>query len=327
MNRMQQLTQWLSESLDLPTIELRPLAGDASFRRYYRVDASGQSYIVMDAEPTHEDCESFIKIAGWLEQANILVPHIQAKDLQHGFLLLSDLGDELLWRSLQQGDVDSLYRRAMDILIQMQVELQAVAPTLPAFDGDFIRMELQRYPDWYLTQVAQHAITLEEQQQFEQLTQQLIDIAAEQPQVFVHRDYHSRNIMRQPDSQLAVIDFQDAVYGPITYDLVSLLKDCYIAWPLVQIKRWVHYYYDKAIENGLLNDVSFEQFWLWFEWQGVQRHLKVIGIFARLAKRDGKKQFLQDITQAQHYMDDVRDRYTELQKYSIAFCVPADNRL
>lgn len=308
--RLEQLENWLNES-DITYQSIVPASADASFRRYFRITDEQNSYIVMDAPPEKEDCKPFVYIADLLFDFGLNVPLIIRQDLEQGFLLLGDLGDTVFLSELNNNTVDELYTSAMNSLLLM---LQNEQPDLPAYDKTLLRNELDLFPEWYLEKHLDISLSDKQKEVLEQTFELLINNALEQPQVCVHRDYHSRNLMvnkSNPDAP-GIIDFQDAVIGAITYDLVSLLKDCYINWPREKIEAWVEYFYTEAELREIINDVSFDEFLRWFDLMGLQRHLKVAGIFSRLKHRDGKTGYLKDIPRTMDYVFDVLERYPEL---------------
>jgi aminoglycoside/choline kinase family phosphotransferase len=307
--RLEQLKVWLNDcGIGYQTIE--PASADASFRRYFRINDQGYTFIVMDAPPEKEDCRPFIHIANLLLQRGLNVPKILQQDLEQGFLLLSDLGTTVFLSELNSDTVDDMYRVAMDALLQLQ---QYKNPDLPAYDENLLRTEMNLFPDWYLAKHLDLSLDVEQQAILEQSFALLVENALVQPQVCVHRDYHSRNLMINKDNprQPGVIDFQDAVIGAVTYDLVSLLKDCYIQWPREKVESWVHYFYSQALSRGIIADVSFETFLRWFDLMGLQRHIKVAGIFSRLYHRDGKSGYLNDIPLTMEYIFEVLNFYPE----------------
>lgn len=310
--RLSLLHSWVATILPDRAFHIAPVAGDASFRRYFRVNANDQRFIAMDAPPALENCEPFIAIANAFAQSPVRLPDIIAVDLEKGFLLLSDFGDQQLLPILNDESADALYRSAIDVLIQMQCCESIPNYVLPHFDDAQYWREFDIFFTWYLQKNQQKNLSLSEENELKKYYQLLINSAHEQPTVFVHRDYHSRNIMLCEDGELGILDFQDALYGPVTYDLVSLLRDCYIAWPQSQIENWVRYFYEKQVsENPSFSD-DFSTFLRWFDWMGLQRHLKCLGIFSRLYYRDHKSGYLKDIPRVQHYAISICDRYPEL---------------
>ena len=309
--RLDSLNQWLSGPLGLTDYTLRPASADASFRRYFRIfTADGQTLIAMDAPPDKEDCAPFVAISRMLHPLGIHVPEILAEDSAQGFLLLSDLGETLYLDRLNDDNVDRLYGDALGAL----AAIQACAPAsdLPLYDRQLLHTEMALFRDWLVTR--QLDISLDDAllQMLDHAFEALIANAEQQPQVFVHRDYHSRNLMVTSQGNPGVLDFQDAVAGPLTYDLVSLLKDCYIRWPKERVHKWAMGYYQSAVQTGILRDEHEADFIRWFDLMGVQRHLKAAGIFARLHLRDGKPGYLNDIPRTLQYIVDVSGDYPEL---------------
>jgi hypothetical protein len=302
------LSAWLRRHTDLGEARITAVSGDASFRRYFRASVGGRSYILMDAPPQREDCGPFIRITHTLEAAGLQVPHIHLADLDQGMLLLGDLGDELYLGHLSAQRADGLYADAFSALRR----IQGIDPSgLPPYDEDLLRREMGLFRDWFL---ARHlGITLDEADQeiLARSFDTLIRVAGEQPVVFVHRDYHSRNLLVTPAPSPGILDYQDAVAGPITYDLVSLLRDAYIAWPRERVLGWLRRYREHAAAEGLLEGVDEATWVRWFELMGVQRQLKVCGIFARLCHRDGKRGYLGDIPRTFGYLMDAAARYPE----------------
>ncbi len=309
-DRLEQLLTWLSGQPGLRPDTLEQVAGDASFRRYYRVvDADGVTRIVMDAPPEHEDCHPFVDVTARLETAGVHVPHIHAQDLEQGFLLLEDLGDMQYLDRLDQDSAARLYGDALDALLTFQSS--APSDDLPPYDEALLRFEMELFRDWLCVRHLGLELDVQENVMLDAIFTRLVENALEQPQLFVHRDYHSRNLMLTDSNSPGIIDFQDAVRGPITYDLVSLLKDAYIRWPLVQVDQWVAEYRKQALESGLINEEQASQFQRWFDLMGLQRHIKVAGIFARLYRRDGKAGYLADIPLVLDYILEMAGRYPE----------------
>ena len=312
-SRIEQLQQWLLGIADRWQIDAGTLASassDASFRRYFRV-ASGKtgSLIIMDAPPQHEDCRPFVEISGLRDQAGVQVPRVLEQDLEQGFLLLTDLGNTTYLSVLNAGNARALYGDAADALIKLQ---QASRPdVLPEYDRALLQRELDLFPDWYLSKHLGHALDDKTRAALTQVFGALLDNNLAQPQVWVHRDYHSRNLMVTDADNPGVLDFQDAVYGPITYDLVSLWRDAYIEWDEEQQIDWLVRYWEKARAAQLPVRADFGEFYRDFEWMGLQRHLKVLGIFARLYHRDGKDGYLQNLPLVLRYTRAVAHRYRE----------------
>ncbi|MBS0307944.1 MAG: phosphotransferase [Proteobacteria bacterium] len=311
--RLSQLTHWLT-TLPNPATRpdtLRPASADASFRRYFRVDgADNATYIVMDAPPPQEDVRPFIHVAELFGQTGASVPRILAQDVENGFLLLSDLGTTTYLQQLNADNAHQMYLDAIDALVLIQTHSNP--GPLPEYDRALLLRELQLFPDWY---IAKHlGVTLTEQQQADlnKVFDALLANNLAQPQVYVHRDYHSRNLMVLPKGNPGILDFQDAVYGPITYDLVSLLRDAYIQWDEEMVLDWAIRYWERAKRAGLPVNPDIDSFYRDFEFMGVQRHLKVLGIFARLYHRDGKDGYLKDIPLVMEYTRKAAARYKEL---------------
>lgn len=305
--RLWQINEWLTAVLPYSEFNLEVASSDASFRRYFRVSQHEHSHIVMDAPPEHEDIVPFVTIAEFLDSFHIHVPKIFAKNLEQGFLLLSDLGKTSYLSKLTDDNADTLYQAAIDEIIKMQA-----APLgnidLPSYDRDKLHAEMALFPDWFL----QRHLSLTVPDCLDSVFDLLADNALAQPQYFVHRDYHSRNLMLGENNEVGVIDFQDAVIGAASYDLVSLLRDCYIEWPQVKLEQWISYYLQQAQQQNLLTDITPEAFIRWFDLMGLQRHLKVLGIFCRLNYRDGKSGYMQDLPLTLRYVLQVTEKYPEL---------------
>ena len=309
--RLQQLESWLKDYAGLEGFRISVASADASFRRYFRVHLGERTLIAMDAPPDKEDCRPFVRIAKALSAVGLHVPDILCEDLGHGFLLLSDLGDVQYAQVLNADTVESLYGDAMDALFHLQTEPKPVLE-LPPYDHALLLREMDLFKDWFLG--THLGITLTDQQAGElaKICELLSKSALNQPQVWVHRDYHSRNLMKLDDNNPGVLDFQDAVVGAATYDLVSLLRDCYVAWPRSQVEAWVDAYRQRLNQAGLTANVDQATFQRWFDWMGVQRHMKATGIFARLNHRDGKAGYLKDIPRTLGYVLQVSEDYDEL---------------
>jgi len=316
--RFDAIRAWLGEILSGERLEMVAASKDASFRRYFRVFgmADQKSLIVMDAPPTQEDSRPFVRVAESLHKAGVNVPEVLAADLRQGFLLLSDLGSVHYLQALAENRhhedyVHWLYGDAMGALLAIQA--CASCDGLPVYDDQRLRDEMNLFPDWFLTHHLEITVTDPTRAILDDAFDFLQRVAAEQPRVFVHRDYHSRNLMLSKYQNPGILDFQDAVCGPITYDLLSLLKDVYINWPPSQVDNWVLGYRNLAIQHGILTSDVEEGTWLrWFHLMGVQRHLKVAGIFARLYYRDGKPGYLADIPLTLDYLTSACARYPEL---------------
>jgi N-acetylmuramate 1-kinase len=312
-NRLDTLRDWLDKRFPSGTYSLAPASADASFRRYFRVTTSDQkTFIVMDAPPAHEDCRPFIHVANVFAGAHVHVPAVLAQDLEQGFLLLSDLGSTTYLAALQSATserADALYREAITALVRIQTISRA--GVLPPYDRALLMRELQLFPEWFVAK--QHGRTLApvEQAVLADAFEKILANNLAQPSVFVHRDYHSRNLMVCEDNP-GIIDFQDAVMGPITYDLVSLLRDAYIEWDEEHQLDWCIRYWEAARRAPLPVADNFADFYRDFEWMGVQRQLKVLGIFARLSYRDGKTQYLNDQPLVMRYLRGAAGRYVGL---------------
>ena len=304
-DRENALNDWLNSINEYSLTELRPASADASFRRYFRVtdNNDGNTYVVMDAPPDKEDCAPFIHITQLLRNAGVNSPEILQQNTKQGFLLLSDLGERPYLDHLNNQSADALYGDAISALIQMQ----SIDDNLPGYDEKRLRDEMDLFETWYINKHLETTLNSQQQTSLESTFKLLIENSLEQPPVFVHRDYHSRNLMLLEQNNPGVIDFQDAVVGPITYDLVSLLKDCYIEWPRNKVEEWLGVYLEKSGHT-----FSQSQLIRWFDLMGVQRHLKVLGIFSRLNYRDGKEQYLSDLPLTLKYVVDTCKLYKEL---------------
>jgi len=310
MHRQQQLNDWLTGLTPDLSFTLAPASADASFRRYFRATfADGTTRIVMDAPPQHEDCRPFLHIGQLFENAGTHVPHVYAQDLAQGFLLLSDLGDTTYLQALTADQAGKLYGAATDTLIRIQLASQP--GELPPYDEALLRRELNLFPEWYLGKHLGVTLTAKQATDLERAFKVIVANNLAQPCVYVHRDYHSRNLM-VCDPNPGVLDFQDAVYGPITYDLASLFKDAYIRWEEPEIMDWLIRYWEKARAAKLPVREDFGEFYRDYEMMGVQRHLKVLGIFARLSHRDGKDGYLKDMPLVFEYLHRACARYIDL---------------
>lgn len=312
-HREKLLKGWLATTVGLEGSSLELASGDASFRRYFRLSrADGTTNIVMDAPPENEDCRPFVAIARHLGGLGLNVPVVHEADLEQGFLLLSDLGSEHYLDWLADGESEALYADALAALMVMQAH--GMRDGLPTYNRELLLREMSLFRDWLLQQHLGVSLDAGEQQMLDGVCELLVANALEQPQVFVHRDYHSRNLLVTPENNPGVIDFQDAVIGPVTYDLVSVLKDCYISWPRAQVKQWVSGYYAQALQAGIVQKQHEDDFLRWFDLMGVQRHLKAAGIFARLNIRDAKPGYLKDIPRTLNYIVEIAPEYPELEQ-------------
>jgi aminoglycoside/choline kinase family phosphotransferase len=320
--RLHTLHEWLAREVGIAVQELRPASADASFRRYFRVwNAVGQTLVAMDAPPEHEDLAAYLRVSRLLESCGVHVPHVHAQDLTRGFALLDDLGSRHLLTALTEGeDAEQLYVDALDELLRLQLAGETASQQLPLYDHAVLMREMQLLPEWYCRR---HLGFEPSSGQLQQLTATFEWLAREalmQPQVFVHRDYHSRNLMITPQRSPGVIDFQDALRGPVGYDLASLLKDCYVEWPRARVEAWVAGYRAGLLAGGAqgaaLAGISDAQFLRWFDLIGLQRHVKVLGIFARLFWRDGKSGYLADLPRTLSYVRATAALYPELSAFS-----------
>jgi hypothetical protein len=309
VERLQALQDWAARQLGGDSLDIAPASADASFRRYFRVTAKGRDYIVMDAPPAHEDCRPFIAVARLFGDAGVHVPKVLAQDLAQGFLLLTDLGNTTYLSALNESTARELYLESNDALIRIQ---QASRPgVLPEYDRALLTRELMLFPEWYVEKHLGVAMKGEQRAILDTVFERILGNNLAQPQVYVHRDWHSRNLMVSEPNP-GILDFQDAVHGPITYDLASIYRDAYIQWDEEAQLDWVIRYWEKARAARLPVREDFGAFWRDFEWMGAQRHIKVLGIFARLYHRDGKDGYLKDMPLVMHYLRKVCERYDEL---------------
>jgi aminoglycoside/choline kinase family phosphotransferase len=313
--RLAVLLDWLRTDLGRPVENLEPASGDASFRRYFRARIDGGTWIVMDAPPPRENVRPFLAVAALLRQAGVQTPAIHAADPERGFVLLDDFGARPYLENLDAESADRLYGDALAALLRLQIGVDPATAELPAYDERLLLAELEIFREWFLGRLLGLELRPSEAALLDQVWQRLVASALEQPQVCVHRDYHSRNLMVTERGNPGVLDFQDAVIGPIAYDAVSLLRDCYIAWPASRVDAWLDGYRAKLREAGLLNVAGAEKFRRWFDLMGLQRHLKAIGIFSRLKLRDGKSGYLKDIPRTFGYLVDVSRTYPELAEF------------
>jgi hypothetical protein len=323
--RLQSLQNWLATVLPGYQLQIAPLAGDASFRRYFRVRGTPNGsdkkrqpmqWVVMDAPVEKENCAPFIAIANAWHAQGINVPEIHALDTTQGFILLSDFGDGLYLPALNDKTADALYNRALQTLIHIQQTRAVANYSLPPYDEALLAREMALFKDWLIEKKLGLTLSTQESELLADTFAKLIANATEQPQVPVHRDYHSRNLMICEANTPGVLDFQDAVIGPITYDLVSLLKDCYIVWPEKQVTNWAEDYLTLAQSVGLTS-ADKTQFLRWFELMGMQRHLKASGIFARLSMRDGKHGYLADIPRTVDYIVSASSKFSEFADFTL----------
>ena len=302
--RLELLRRWLEEGLGWRDVQLAPASADASFRRYFRVGGQGHDTVVaMDAPPDKEDVGPYLKVAAMLGDVGVHAPRVLAHNAADGFLLLTDLGSVTYLAQLADArHADALYRDAISALVRIQARGQQHAQQLPPYDERLLRFEMSLFTDWLLGRHLSLTLTPGESAMLARAFHALVDNALVQPQVFVHRDYHSRNLMVCPGANPGILDFQDAVHGPLTYDLVSLLRDCYVAWPPADVARWTLEFRVAAQAAGVPAGADDAQFLRWFDLMGMQRHLKASGIFARLWHRDGKPGYLPDVPRTLDYI-------------------------
>ncbi len=310
--RLAALTRWVFDDLGFAGSHIAPASADASFRRYFRVTRGDDTFIVMDAPPDKEDVAPFLKVGSVLAGMGVNVPLMLARDVDNGFLFLTDLGTQQYLDEMKTdpASADRLYGDAMAALVVVQTADPDLSDDLPRYDEALLLREMELLPDWFLKKHLRIEPSDAERRLLDESFAALSRSALSQPATFVHRDYHSRNLLlaeRNP----GILDFQDAVWGPVTYDLVSLLKDAYIAWPRARVEAWVADYRRRLLTAGFDVDASETEFLAWFDLMGMQRHIKVLGIFARLFYRDGKAQYLRDLPRVLHYVREVCRRYEE----------------
>jgi aminoglycoside/choline kinase family phosphotransferase len=316
--RAQLLAEWIASATGTRAFALAPASADASFRRYFRVTPEApalgeRTLIAMDAPPPQEDCRPFVAIARLLRDAGLNAPDVLAEDLERGFLLLTDLGTTTYLAALDEVNASALFSEATDALVRWQLATREDA--LPRYDEALLRRELALFPDWYVARHLGQSLSDDEQASLRSVFDTMIADHLAQPQVFVHRDYMPRNLMlvdRDRGANPGILDFQDAVVGPIQYDVVSLFKDAFVSWPEERVLDWTIRYWEKARAAGLPVDPDFYAFFRAFEWMGLQRHLKVLGIFCRICYRDGKPGYVEDTPRFLRYARPVAERYREL---------------
>lgn len=316
--RLQLLTQWVREDLGFAGAAIEPASADASFRRYFRLRHAGQTRIVMDAPPDKEDVGPFLQVARILGEVGVNAPRVLAQDRVRGFLLLNDLGSDQYLGTLEAartaGDgprIHALYADALAALLRIQRRAGRAAVELPAYDRALLVREMELFPEWFLQRHLQLPTDAGTRGMLDRTWDVLVVTAAAQPAGFVHRDYHSRNLMVCAPGEPGILDFQDAVRGPLTYDLVSLLKDCYISWPAAQVREWALHYRHQLLAAGISGGRDDAQFLEWFDFMGLQRHIKVLGIFARLWYRDGKSGYLKDLPLVLRYTQEAAGAYAQ----------------
>jgi len=313
--RLSALTDRIFTHFGTTDVNLRPASSDASFRRYFRLDHEGQTYIVMDAPPDRENTEIFVRAARQFEHIGLNVPVIIDQDEELGFILMSDLGQVTYLERLSEGTVDRLYGDALAALIVLQSGTTLDPAYFPPYDRPLFESEMSLFQEWYVDRHLKRRLNSDQMVMIAETFDLLCRNALEQPQVWVHRDYHSRNLMVADRNNPGILDFQDAVTGPITYDLVSLLRDCYIEWPRSRVRDWALGYRDLAIQSGLPIAAEEDQFLRWFDLMGLQRHIKVLGIFARLYHRDGKPDYLGDLPLVWKYAVSVCQDHEKLRRF------------
>jgi len=316
--RLEQIRRWLATELRGTLHRIEPASADASFRRYFRAwRADGATRIVMDAPPEREDLAPYLRVSALLERCDVHVPRIDAVDRAQGFVLLEDLGSvHYLARLAEPGGADTLYADALEALLRIQTRGRGMARSLARYDGQLLAREMALMPEWFCVRHLQFEPGAEGRALLASVFEFLCAEALAQPTVFVHRDYHSRNLMVTGDRNPGIVDFQDAVEGPAGYDLVSLLKDCYVGWPRTQVEHWVDAFRARLVAEGGDGGADRRQFLRWFDLAGLQRHLKVLGIFARLWYRDGKPGYLADLPRTLGYVSEVARDFPELREFS-----------
>jgi N-acetylmuramate 1-kinase len=315
--RLALVHHWLSKDLGIHAERVEPASSDASFRRYFRAFRNDETFVIMDAPPGKEDVRPYLKVTGLLESIGVHVPHVHEADVERGLLLLEDLGVSQYLQCLNAGeDPDHLYGDALFALADIQTQGRDAARELPLYDREVLAREMALMPEWFTKRHLQLNLTDAETQIIADAFEFLIAEALMQPTVFVHRDFHSRNLMVTAERNPGVIDFQDALCGPIGYDLVSILKDCYIGWPRERVEDWVTGYRNLVRSRGGPGGRDSREFLRWFDLIGMQRHIKVLGIFARLWYRDGKAGYLRDLPLTLEYVRDTAWRYPELEHFA-----------
>ncbi|HBR96421.1 MAG TPA: aminoglycoside phosphotransferase, partial [Gammaproteobacteria bacterium] len=310
--RLETLRAWLGTQ-GFEADSVTPASADASFRRYFRAVRGGTRYIAMDAPPEHNDNHPFVAISQRLADAGLCVPEVVLSDLTQGFLVLSDLGSTHYLDALTADNVDPLYQRALDAVVTLQSAVDTTG--LPVFNSERLQTEMTLFSDWYIGRHRELTLTHDQTQTLSATYALCIESALAQPGYFVHRDFHSRNLMVCANGEPGILDFQDGVIGPITYDAVSLLKDCYIRWPEDLVDKHLRHYHAACV-SAQLTDADYPTFVRWFDWMGLQRHIKVLGIFCRLKYRDGKAGYMHDLPRVYSYVQDVCTRYEALAPFA-----------
>lgn len=309
--REKALASWLFDGCGLPRAVLMPLPGDASFRRYFRINTPKQSFIVMDAPPAKENCHSYVAVTNALRHMGLMTPEVVHADMAQGFLVITDFGDTTYLKALNRDNADGLYYRALNALATLQRCHHVPDHDVPVFTPALMQQEWAWHKEWFLHQLLGIKV-IEEEEALDQCFSLLVTAAQEQPQVFMHRDYHSANLMLLPNQGVGILDFQDAFFGPLTYDLVSLLRDCYIDWPDERVNDWVLLYLQMLHTQGELLQVKTDTFVRWFDWMGLERHLKALFTFARKQVRDFQPHYIHHVPRTIDYILDISGRYPEL---------------
>lgn len=312
-----QLEQWLAQTGQFKTLHLAPLAGDASFRRYFRLTESDRTLIAMDAPPPNENVLPFIAVANALRAWGLRVPEVLAADRERGFLLLTDFGDATYLSTLNATNADSLYARALTALARLQSCPAVPGRTLPLFNADFMWQEWAWHKEWFLEKLLGIELNRETEKTLDECYHVIVTAAVSQPQVFMHRDYHAGNLMVLPDDAVGILDFQDAFIGPLTYDLASLLRDCYIDWPDERVQGWVNFYLGQLHAQQAWTAVTPVQIGYWFDLMSMQRHLKALLTFARKHVRDHQSQYLAHIPRTLRYLLNVSERYDACERLHV----------
>lgn len=314
--RLNALSAWITNLLGFQP-KIKPASEDASFRRYFRIFCQNrQAYVVMDAPPEHESVKKFVEVAARYESLGVNVPQIFAINQPEGFALLSDLGAKTYLQALSPDSVDQLYAQALTTLFTLQTQSINRLEEFELYDQQKIREEMELFRQWFIPYRTERELKDKNQRLIDNTFELLTDTALRQPRTWVHRDFHSRNLMITPQNSPGVLDFQDAVTGPITYDLVSLLRDCYVEWPEEQVYQWVSLYYQKLQNSSISLKVNETEFIRWFDWMGVQRHIKVLGIFSRLYHRDGKDHYLKNLPLVFRYTTTICNKYEALRPFA-----------
>ena len=314
--RTEALYAWVKHIINDDIVRIAPLAFDAGTRRYFRVTTLRRTYVAVDAPPSFEKVHEFVQLAAIFKRAGVVVPEVLFSDEERGFLIVTDFGDKLLLSALTPMNADHYYKMAMHILMPIHASCEARIVNTNRLGGAFFRQELEQFVEWYVEKHCQITVDAELRAMFDKVFTQLTQSADSQAQVCCHRDYHSRNLMVLADDRLGVIDFQDAMMGPITYDIASLLRDCYRAWPAEQVTAWVRVFYNAVCDAHVIHGITFETFMQGFDWVGMQRHMKAIATFARKAHRDHDENYLGYIPQALTYLRDVSILYPVFEEFT-----------